>query len=94
MDKSANSPLRIFVISTFALSCFSLLLFLWLSFGGPIPLKPEGYRFKVSFPDATQLAVQADVRSLATTVPMETPAERTSACTASWVASGKETLKR
>ena len=23
----------------FALSCFGLLLFLWLSFGGPVPLK-------------------------------------------------------
>ena len=28
----------------FALSCFGLLLFLWLAFGGPIPLKPKGYR--------------------------------------------------
>ena len=28
----------------FALSCFGLLLFLWLSFGGPVPLKPKGYR--------------------------------------------------
>ena len=39
----------------FALSCFGLLLFLWLSFGGPIPLKPKGYQFKVAFPEATQL---------------------------------------
>ena len=30
--------------SLFALSCFGLLLFLWLAFGGPIPLKPKGYR--------------------------------------------------
>ena len=29
----------------FAFSCFGLLLFLWLSFGGSIPLKPKGYRF-------------------------------------------------
>ena len=29
----------------FALSCFGLLLFLWLAFGGPVPLKPKGYRF-------------------------------------------------
>ena len=40
----------------FALTCFGLLLFLWLSFGGPIPLKPKGYQFKVAFPEATQLA--------------------------------------
>jgi virulence factor Mce-like protein len=46
----------------FALSCFGLLLFLWLAFGGPIPLKPKGYRFQVSFAEATQLAKEADVR--------------------------------
>jgi virulence factor Mce-like protein len=46
----------------FALSCFGLLLFLWLSFGGAVPLKSQGYRFKASFPEATQLALQADVR--------------------------------
>ena len=34
----------------FALSCFGLLLFLWLSFGGPIPLKPKGYRVQVAVP--------------------------------------------
>ena len=38
----------------FALSCFGLLLFLWLAFGGPIPLKPKGYRFQASFAEATQ----------------------------------------
>ena len=37
-------------------SCFGLLLFLWLSFGGPAPLKPKGYRFQVAFPEAPQLA--------------------------------------
>ncbi len=63
MDKNATSPLRVVVISIFALSCFSLLLFLWLSFGGPVPLKPEGYRVKASFPDAVQLAEQAEVRA-------------------------------
>jgi virulence factor Mce-like protein len=46
----------------FALSCFGLLLFLWLSFGGPTPLKPKGYRFEIAFPEATQLAIEADVR--------------------------------
>jgi phospholipid/cholesterol/gamma-HCH transport system substrate-binding protein len=46
----------------FALSCFGLLLFLWLAFGGPVPLKPKGYRFKISFGEATQLAKEADVR--------------------------------
>jgi virulence factor Mce-like protein len=46
----------------FAMSCFGLLLFLWLAFGGPVPLKPEGYRVKVNFPEATTLAQEADVR--------------------------------
>ena len=46
----------------FALTCFGLLLFLWLAFGGPIPLKPKGYRFQASFAEATQLAQESDVR--------------------------------
>ena len=53
---------RIATMVIFAFSCFGLLLFLWLSFGGAIPLKPEGYRFQVAFPEATTLAEQADVR--------------------------------
>jgi virulence factor Mce-like protein len=47
---------------TFALSCFGLLLFLWLSFGGPVPLKPKSYRFQVAFPEAATLGLEADVR--------------------------------
>jgi virulence factor Mce-like protein len=46
----------------FTMSCFGLLLFLWLAFGGSIPLKPEGYRLKVAFPEAATLAEEADVR--------------------------------
>jgi virulence factor Mce-like protein len=52
----------------FALSCFGLLLFLWISFGGAIPLKPNGYRFKVNIPEATQLGLEADVRIAGVTV--------------------------
>src|SRR5919197_813471 len=62
MQKQAPSPLKILTMVFFALSCFGLLLFLWLSFGGPIPLKPKGYQFKVAFPEATQLGLEADVR--------------------------------
>ena len=32
------------------------------TFGGPVPLKPEGYRIKVPFNEATQLAEESDVR--------------------------------
>ena len=62
MNKSAPSLLRILTMVVFALSCFGLLLFLWLSFGGPIPLKPQGYRVQVAFPEAATLATEADVR--------------------------------
>jgi phospholipid/cholesterol/gamma-HCH transport system substrate-binding protein len=53
---------QIAVAVAFAFSCFGLLLFLWTTFGGPVPLKPEGYRVKVPFDEGTQLAVESDVR--------------------------------
>src|SRR6478672_11718596 len=62
MQKQAPSLGRILVMVLFALSCFGLLLFLWLSFGGPVPLKPKSYQVRVAFPEATQLGEQADVR--------------------------------
>ncbi|MEA2296301.1 MAG: phospholipid/cholesterol/gamma-HCH transport system substrate-binding protein [Solirubrobacteraceae bacterium] len=62
MQKSAPSPARILTMAAFALSCFGLLLFLWLSFGGAVPLKPKGYRVQVAFPEAPTLATEADVR--------------------------------
>jgi virulence factor Mce-like protein len=62
MNKAAPSLARILTMVVFALSCFGLLLFLWLSFGGPIPLKPKGYNVHVQFPEATTLAQEADVR--------------------------------
>jgi virulence factor Mce-like protein len=62
MQKQAPTLGRMLVMVGFALSCFGLLLFLWLAFGGPIPLKPKGYRLKTSFGEATQLAKEADVR--------------------------------
>src|SRR5215217_4018551 len=62
MPKNAPSAFKIVVIAGFALSCFGLLLFLWLAFGGAVPLKPKGYRFQTSFTDAATLAKQGDVR--------------------------------
>jgi virulence factor Mce-like protein len=62
MQKQAPTAGRLLTMALFALSCFGLLLFLWLSFGGPVPLKPKGYRVKVAFPEATQLGLEADVR--------------------------------
>jgi phospholipid/cholesterol/gamma-HCH transport system substrate-binding protein len=62
MQKRAPTLGNLLVIALFVLSCFGLLLFLWESFGGPVPLKPKNYQFHVSFPQALQLAEQADVR--------------------------------
>jgi phospholipid/cholesterol/gamma-HCH transport system substrate-binding protein len=60
--KEAPSFGRIFAMVAFTLSCFGILVFLWLNFGGAVPLQPEGYRVQVGFPSATQLAQEADVR--------------------------------
>ena len=62
MQTSTPSLGKVITMALFALSCVGLLLFLWISFGGTIPFNPEGYEFKVSFPNADQLATQADVR--------------------------------
>src|ERR1041385_2981491 len=62
MQKQVPTVGRLLVMAVFTLSCFGLLLYLWSAFGGPIPLKPHGYRFEASFAEATQLAQEADVR--------------------------------
>ncbi len=62
MVKEAPSAGRMIAMIAFALSCVGILLYLWLVFGGSVPLRPEGYRFQVKFPEATQLAQEADVR--------------------------------
>ena len=53
---------RVITMVLFALSCIGLLLFLWFSFGGTIPLGAQGYRVNVAFPNAQDLASQSDVR--------------------------------
>ena len=62
METRPPTITRILVATGFVLSCFGIALFLWLAFGGPIPLKPESYRFEVPVTEATQLAEEADVR--------------------------------
>ncbi|HTE61221.1 MAG TPA: MlaD family protein [Solirubrobacteraceae bacterium] len=62
MQKAAPSFGRIALMVGFALSCFGLVLFLWLAFGGPVPLQPKGYRVSASFAEASQLSTAADVR--------------------------------
>jgi phospholipid/cholesterol/gamma-HCH transport system substrate-binding protein len=62
MATTAPTVTRILIAVGFALSCFGLALFLWIAFGGPSPLKPEGYRITVPFDEATTLAQESDVR--------------------------------
>ncbi|HEV7563294.1 MAG TPA: MlaD family protein [Solirubrobacterales bacterium] len=62
MSKRAPSTTQLLVIAGFALSCFGILLFLWVTFGGPTPFRAKPYEIKVPFDEATQLAEQSDVR--------------------------------
>jgi phospholipid/cholesterol/gamma-HCH transport system substrate-binding protein len=62
MSKRAPSTTQLLIIAGFALSCFGILLFLWVTFGGPTPFKAKSYEIKVPFNEATQLAEQSDVR--------------------------------
>lgn len=62
MNKNPPSIGRIIAMVAFTLSVFALLMFLWTAFGGTMPLKPEGYRFKAAFPEASLLVQEADVR--------------------------------
>jgi phospholipid/cholesterol/gamma-HCH transport system substrate-binding protein len=61
MIKRAPSVGRLAAMFGFTLSVFAILIFLWIAFGGTLPLRPEGYRFKVAFPEATLLVEEADV---------------------------------
>jgi phospholipid/cholesterol/gamma-HCH transport system substrate-binding protein len=62
MQKRAPTLGNLLVIVLFVLSCFGLLMFLWESFGGPLPLKPKGYRMTITFPRSFSLAEESDVR--------------------------------
>jgi virulence factor Mce-like protein len=68
VNKNRPHPAQIGVMVAFALSCFGLLLFLWTSFGGPVPLRAQPYQVKTAFAQGTQLAGYADVRISGVTV--------------------------
>ena len=63
MIKQAPSRGQILAMVAFTLSCFAILLALWLQFGGSIPLKPQGYRVQAAFPEAVGLIENVDVRA-------------------------------
>ena len=62
MPRQVTTVGRAVAMVAFALSCVGIILFLWITFGGSIPLAPKGYRIAVRFPEAATLAQQADVR--------------------------------
>jgi phospholipid/cholesterol/gamma-HCH transport system substrate-binding protein len=62
MNKNPPTLGRIAAMVGFTLSVAALLMFLWTAFGGTLPLRPEGYRLKADFPEASLLVKEADVR--------------------------------
>jgi phospholipid/cholesterol/gamma-HCH transport system substrate-binding protein len=62
MNKQRPSNLAMLTMTAFTASCIGLLIFLWISFGGSLPLASQGYRFSVEFNDAVELASQASVQ--------------------------------
>jgi phospholipid/cholesterol/gamma-HCH transport system substrate-binding protein len=61
MNKQRPRAAAMFTMFAFTASCVGLLIFLWISFGGSLPLAAEGYRFSVEFDQAVELATQAQV---------------------------------
>jgi phospholipid/cholesterol/gamma-HCH transport system substrate-binding protein len=62
MIKQAPSIGRLAALIGFTLSVFGILLYLWITFGGVIPLAPQKYRVTAEFPEAQLLAKESDVR--------------------------------
>ncbi|MBO0767178.1 MAG: MCE family protein [Solirubrobacterales bacterium] len=46
----------------FSLSCIGLIIFVWVAFGGTVPLSAKGYQIKALFKETGQLVPNADVR--------------------------------
>lgn len=68
MSKQRPSNFAVFTMFAFTASCVGLLIFLWISFGGTLPLAPQGYRFSVEFDQGVELATQAQVQISGVTV--------------------------
>jgi len=80
-NSRALTPPKIAISAAFALSCFGLLLFLWLSFGGAAPLGSKSYRFHIQTQEALGLVSQADVRISGVSVGKVSSFERDGALT-------------
>jgi phospholipid/cholesterol/gamma-HCH transport system substrate-binding protein len=68
MVTEAPSRGVVLITTLFTLSCIGLVLFVWSSLGGSVPLQAKGYRVTAVFPDASQLVTHADVRISGVTV--------------------------
>ncbi len=68
MVKQAPTFGKLMAMVVFAMSCVAIVLYLWLTFGGPVPLRPESYRFEAKVREAATLPVEADVRVAGVTV--------------------------
>jgi phospholipid/cholesterol/gamma-HCH transport system substrate-binding protein len=62
MNKNAPTIPRLAAIVGFTFSCFAVLVYMWVTFGGPVPLQSKGYRFKAVFNEAPLLVTESDVR--------------------------------
>src|SRR4051794_29609765 len=62
MNKNPPTIGRFAAMVGFTLSVAALLMVLWVSFGGTLPLRPQSYRFKAESPEASLLVKEADVR--------------------------------
>jgi virulence factor Mce-like protein len=62
MRPQAHFTRQLAIIAVFSASCVMILVYLWTAFGGSIPLKPKAYQVSADFPDASNVAVNADVR--------------------------------
>lgn len=76
MGARPAGPGRIVIAVTFALSCIGLLLFLWTSFGGTVPLQAKGYRATLVLPDASNVVKETDVRISGVTIGSVVQTER------------------
>jgi phospholipid/cholesterol/gamma-HCH transport system substrate-binding protein len=61
MNTRRPNAASMLTMAAFAASCIGLLIYLWISFGGSLPLAAQGYRFSVEFDQAVELAPDEQV---------------------------------
>ena len=62
MQTQAPKRSSVLIAALFALSCVGLTIYVWVSFGGTLPFQVAGYEVHALFPNASNLATNADVR--------------------------------